>query len=127
MKLLDRARGESARPLVAVLCSVPLLGEAMDSVLEFADVRSFNGRRDTVGLLRWLKPDAIVVDSAEDAHDAMKATGDRDVPVLHIGVRDRTLRLLRNGEWEAIGNGDGPTPEVIRNVLAGCLFARGAS
>ena len=36
-----------------------------------------------------------------------------------------TLRLYRVGEWEQIGDGEDPTPEAIRNVVAGALFARG--
>ena len=117
----------NAKPLVAVLCSVPLVAAAVESALEFAEVRSFVGRRDTAGLLKWLQPDAVVVDSEEDATAAMGVAVDRDLPVLHISVRDRTLRLLRRGQWQLVGNGEGPTPEEIRNVLAGCLFARGGA
>ncbi|HEY8644665.1 MAG TPA: hypothetical protein VIL77_02165 [Gaiellaceae bacterium] len=28
------------------------------------------------------------------------------------------------GEWEQVSNGEGPTPEAIRNVAADALFAR---
>ncbi len=113
------------RPLVAVVCAVPLLGEAVESALEFADVRSFTARRDTAGLLHSLRPDAIVVDSEDDADAASAVASSRDVPVLHICVRDHTLRLFRAGVWTQVASGEGPTPESIRNVLAGSLFARG--
>ena len=57
---------DDGRPLVAVWCSVPLLGEAVEFALEFAEVRSFApSRGDLAGLLRWLRPDAVVVDSDE--------------------------------------------------------------
>jgi hypothetical protein len=113
------------RPLVAVLCSVPLLGEAMGSALEFAEVRAFSTRGgDIGGLLRWLRPDAVIVDSEAGAAEATAFALEHDLPVLHISVRDRELRLFRAGEWELVGNGEGPTPESIRNVVAGSLFAR---
>jgi len=113
------------RPLVAVLCSVPLLAEAVGAALEFAEVRPFSGGRgDTVGLLRWLRPDAVIVDSERDAQEASAFAQEHDLPVLYISVRERELRLLRDGAWEFVSNGDGPTPESIRNVIAGMLFAR---
>jgi hypothetical protein len=118
------AAGE--RPLVAVVCAVPLLGEAVESVLEFAEVRSFTARRDTAGLVQWLRPDAVVVDSEDDALAASEAAGD-ELPVLHISVRDHSLRLFRRGTWTQVASNEGPTPESIRNVLAGTLFARGES
>jgi hypothetical protein len=115
----------TGRPLVAVICSVPLVGEAIRSAVDFADVQSFTGQRDTAGLLRWLKPDVVIVDSDSDADEATVYANENDLAVLHISVRERTLRLFRRGEWEQVGNGDGPTPEVVHNVVAGILFARG--
>ena len=117
--------GEGGRPLVAVVCSVPLVGEAVRSALEFAEVRTFTGQRDTIGLLHWLKPDVVIVDSDADAREASAYALDHDLPVLHICVREDSLRLFRHGEWKQVGNGDGQTPEAVRNVVAGTLFARG--
>ena len=116
---------ERARPLVAVVCAVPLLGEAVRSALEFADVQTFSaGGGDLDGLVRWLRPDALVVDSETDAVQAAAFARDYDLPVLHIAMRDGVLRLCRHGEWEDVANSEGPTPELIRNVVAGVLFAR---
>jgi len=113
------------RPLVAVVCAVPLLGEAIVSALEFAEVRSFTDRGgDVAGLLHWLRPDAVVVDSEGAAEGASNYATEQKLPLLHISVRDRALRLFHNGEWHHVTNGEGPTPEVIRNVVAGALFAR---
>jgi hypothetical protein len=113
------------RPLVAVLCSVPLLGEAMSSTLEFAEVRTFAASGgDVGGLLGWLRPDVMIVDSDAAADSAADFAREHDMPLLHICVRSRTLRLFRRGTWEQVSNGDGPTPEAIRNVVAGALFAR---
>jgi len=119
-------RSESeTRPLVAVLCSVPLLGEAMGSVLDFAEVRSFAAAGgDIAGLLGWLRPDALIVDSAAGAEAATVFAREHDLPVVYVSVRDRTLHLFHGGEWEQVSNGEGPTPEAIRNVAADALFAR---
>jgi len=117
-----------ARPLVAVVCSVPLLGEAVESALDFAQVRAFTERGgDVGGLLRWLRPDALVVDREETAVEATSFADEYAVPIVLVSVRERTLKLFRAGVWEKAGNGEGPTPEEIRNVVAGALFARGGS
>jgi hypothetical protein len=117
--------GDRARPLVAVICAVPLLTEAIRGSLDFADVQAFaadNG--DAAGLLRWLKPDAAIVDSDDGARDAARFARGSGLPLLHISVRDESLRLLRDGAWETVSNGEGPTPEEVRNVIAGALFSR---
>jgi hypothetical protein len=117
----------NGRPLVAVVCSVPLLAEAVTSALEFAEVRAFSGNRgDTAGLLRWLRPDAVVVDSDRDAHEAAEFALEHALPVVHISVREQTLRVFHGGDWTVIDSGEDPTPGVIRNVVAGMLFAREA-
>lgn len=115
---------ERTRPLVAVVCAVPLLGEAMRAALEFADVQTFAASGgDLDGLVRWLRPDALVVDNVESAVEAAAFAHEHDLPVLHVSVQEREMSLYRGGIWQRIGNGDGPTPEAIRNVVAGALFA----
>lgn len=125
MSFIRLRPNDTTRPLVAVLCSVPLLGEAVGSALDFAEVRTFADRGgDLAGLLRWLRPDALIVDSDSGALEAATFARENDLPLVHISIRDRALRLFRNGEWEVVGNGEGPTPEAVRNVIAGSLFAR---
>ena len=116
---------ERTRPFVAVVCVVPLLGEAVRSALEFADVQTFAARGgDLDGLLRWLRPDVLIVDSDEIAEQAKGFAGEHELPVLHVGVEERVLRLYRSGVWETITHhDDGPTAESVRNVVAGALFA----
>ena len=115
--------GERARPFVAVVCAVPLLGEAVRAALDFADVRSFAATSgDVAGLVRWLGPDVLIVDSEAVAEQAVASA--RELPVLHISVRDPVLRLYRRGAWEIVGTGEDVTPEASRNVVAGLLFAR---
>jgi hypothetical protein len=117
--------GERARPFVAVVCAVPLLGEAVRAALDFADVRTFAAAGgDLDGLVRWLGPDVLIVDSEAVAEQAVAFARDREVPVLHISVQDPVLRLYRRGAWEVVGTGDDVTPEASRNVVAGVLFAR---
>ena len=119
-----RVQSPSASPLVAVVCSVPLLGEAVRAALEFAEVRMFGAGRDTAGLLGWLRPDVAIVDSEADARDAAAFALEHDMPLLHIAVKEHSLRLLVHGEWEVVSPVEGPTPDAIRNVVAGVLFAR---
>ena len=110
-------------PLVAVLYSVPLLYEAISSSLdEIAEVHGFPARRgDPVGLLRALAPDAIIVDDPVEAEAVSGWAEEQDVPLVHVRLRERKLRLLRHGEWqESIG----ASADAIRNVIAGSLYAR---
>jgi hypothetical protein len=119
------ARHGAERPLIAVVCAVPLLGDAMSSALDFAEVHSFAARAgDIGGLLHWLHPDAVIVDNDASAADATAFAQQYDMPVIHIALGERALRLFRAGEWEVVADGDGPTVETIRNVVVGVLFAR---
>jgi hypothetical protein len=118
--------GSSDKPLVVAVCAVPLLHEALTAALEdIADVQGFPAHRgDTIGLLRWLKPDAVVVDEDDEAEAAALFAHESKSPLLHISLKERRLRIMRNGDWEEAGNG-GTSPEEIRNILAASLFARG--
>jgi hypothetical protein len=112
------------QPLVAVLSSVPLLSEAISSSLEgIADVHGFPARRaDPIGLLNALAPAAVVVDDSAEAEAVRPWAEAHDIPLLHVRLRKRKLRLLRDGEWqESIG----ASSEAIRNVIAGSLYAHG--
>jgi hypothetical protein len=114
----------SARqPLVALLYSVPLLCEALSSALdEIADVQAFPaGRGDTVGLLRSIRPDAIVVDDRDEAESARRWARRHHVPLVRVGLREQTIDILRNGDWD---QRPCPTAESIRNALAESLYGR---
>ncbi len=112
------------QPLVAFLYSVPLLHEALLSTLDsIADVQAFPaGRGDVTGLLRSVKPDAIVVDDADEADEARSWAKRHHAPLVHICLRDQKIRVLRNGGWDETA---GAGAETIRNVLAGSLYGRG--
>ena len=109
------------QPLVAVLYSVPLLCEALDSALEnIAHVQAFPAHcGDTVGLLRAIRPDAIVVDDPDEAEYARRWAKRHDVPLVHVALREQKIRVLRDGGWE---ERRGTTAEAIRNALAGALY-----
>ena len=110
------------QPRVAVLYSVPLLCEALDSALEdIAEVHSFRAGRDTIGLLRALRPDAVVVDDPDEAEEARGWANRHGLPLVHIALRERKIRILRDGAWE---ESPGASAEAVRNALAGSLYGR---
>jgi hypothetical protein len=116
---------DGRRPLVAVLYTVPLLGEAISSSLrDIAIVHGFRaGRGDSIGLLRALVPDAVVVDDAGEAEAVRSWAEEQSVPLIHVRLHQRTIGLLHRGEWaESIGT----SVDAIRNVVAGSLYARQA-
>ena len=112
------------QPLAAVLYSVPLLCEAISSALDdIAEVRMFRASRgDTVGLLRSLRPDAVVVDHPAEAEEAREWSEEREIPLVHINLRERKIGVLRAGDWEESA---GAGRESIRNIIAGAMYARG--
>jgi hypothetical protein len=112
------------QPLVAFLYSVPLLHEALLSTLDsIAEMQAFPaGRGDVTGLLRSVNPDAIVVDDASEADQALAWANRYGMPLIHISLQDQKIRVLRNGTWE---ESPGTSAEAIRNTLAGSLWGRG--
>jgi hypothetical protein len=117
--------GAWTEPLVAVVCRVPLLSEALAAALEgIACVRTFPaGRGDTAGLLRALAPDAVVVDSESEAHQAAAFARETHSPLLHVSLRDQTLRTFADGRWRQVE--EDPSPEAIRNAVVGGIFGQG--
>jgi hypothetical protein len=114
------------RPLVALVCHVPLIAEAVASSLEeIAEVLIFpGGRGGTEGLLRSLDPDGVVVDSPREAEAAANFARDRGVPLVEISLAEQRLRVLGPGGWE--DDGSAATPEAVRNVLVGRMLGREA-
>jgi hypothetical protein len=112
------------RPLTAVLYRVPLLCEAITSALDdLADVWTFPARRgDSVGLIRSIHPDAIVVDDPIEAATVEGWAERHDVPVVEICLREQKVRVLQGGEWTESA---GASAASIRNAIAGSLLARG--
>jgi hypothetical protein len=117
---------QSEQPLVAVVCAIPLVYEALRDVIgEVARVQFFPASRGTAGLLRWVQPDAVVVDDDGEAEDAATFARERDLPLVHVSLRERQVRIFNKGVWLKATNGDGgPTPETVRDILAGSLYGR---
>jgi hypothetical protein len=113
------------RPLVAVICRVPILAEATTAAVgDVMTVRSFAPSRDTSGLLAWLRPDGIVVDSDEEAAAATAFATAADVPLVHVLPSAGGLRILRHGTWEEPESMTA-SPEAVRNVMVGGIFGKG--
>lgn len=121
-------QGERTRPLIALLWSLPLVAAALEEAIDFADVRTFAaGGGDMLDLLQRVRPDAIVVDSGPAAEAASAFAAPLGVPVLHLAVEERVLRVLGSTGWVDASDGDDPDPGTVRNVLAGALFAGGVA
>jgi hypothetical protein len=120
-------RGVGSRPLVVLVCRVPLVAEAVVSALdEIADVHVFPGGRGGLGgLLRSLGPDAVVVDGRNEAAAAEEYAVESGVPVVEIELTEQRLKVHGDDGWESAADGP-PSPEAIRNVLIGRIFGREA-
>jgi hypothetical protein len=118
---------DTALPIVAVVSVVPLLSEAVEQALDgIAEVRSFPaGGGDTAGFLRFLRPDAVVVDSATEAQAAIRFAREEGATLVHVSLPDQRLRLLRRGGWVEYANGSA-SPERLRSALAAGLMRKGS-
>jgi hypothetical protein len=121
----DPSGEPKARPLIALICRVELLGEALHGALdEIAEVRTFPaGLGDTDGLLRSLRPDAVVVDDDRVAEAALGFVAESDSALVYVSVRDEQLRLYIDDEWFDETD-SGISPESVRNVLIARLLGR---
>jgi hypothetical protein len=116
----------SEQPLVAVICAVPLVFEGLREALgQVARVQFFPAARGTAGLLRWVRPDAVVVDDEAEAEGVSIFAAELDLPLVHVSVREQQVRIYSKGVWLSATNGSNdPTPETVRDVLAGSLYGR---
>ena len=114
-------------PLVAAVCSVPLLGEALSGALYgLAECKIIPARQPELGgLLKSLQPDAIVVDDEDEAAVAAAYARFARVPVIRVSLRQGRVQLLQDGGWVAPEQHDA-SPETIRNLVAGGIYGRRA-
>jgi hypothetical protein len=119
------AAANDDRPLLAVICRVPIVAEAAGAAVgDVMTVRSFAPSRDTSGLLAWLRPDGIVVDSEEEAAAATPFAIESGAPLVHVELAERKLRILREGRWSE-PDGVTVTSEAVRNIIVGGIFGKG--
>ena len=111
------------QPLVAILCSVPLIGVALCDALEgVAACKVISAHESDIGgLLLSLRPNAIVVDDAEMADVASRFGRFVDVAVVDVSPRTGDARVLSAGTWSTLDDDD-TTPEGIRNIVAGAIY-----
>ena len=80
---------------------------------------------DTAGVLRWLRPDAVIVDDGERAAESAAPYVSTEGGLLvHVSVADGTVRLFQDESWQ-IADVDGSTPDAIRNLVIGSLMGPG--
>lgn len=114
---------ERNEPLVAVVCAVPILGEALSAALAgLAECKIIPARQPELGgLLKSLQPDAIVVDDEHEAAVAATYARFARTPVINVSLREQRLTRLDDGRWEEPDEHD-ISPETIRNVVAGGIY-----
>lgn len=115
----------SQLPVVALLCRVPMVAEALAGAFEgMAEVRAFPANDgDTAGVLRWLRPDAVVADDASAAENAVPHVALEGGLLVHVSVSDGTVRIFKDDGWET-ADVDGSSPDSIRNLVIGSLLRR---
>jgi hypothetical protein len=115
-----------AQPLVAVVSSVPLVFEALrDALSAFAEVQSFPSRSRAASLLRSIRPAAVIVDADEDLSDAETVAREQDFSLVHLELAHHRVRVFRDGKWNVAANGKEVSPEIVRDLVAAGIFARG--
>jgi hypothetical protein len=116
------------RPLVLALIVTPLLTDLLHDLLdEVAQLRHFPaGSPDLDGLVRHTMPDALIIDSDQDAPELCGVADELSVPLVQILLPSHEARVFRDGQWNPL-----PlpieSPMTIRNLLLGELFHASAN
>lgn len=111
-------------PVVLAVTETPLLNETLKAALDGIAVlrRLPAGLSDLDDLVRHIAPDAVVVDTEEGATSLAPAAAACAVPLVHVSLKTRELRVLREREWRAFPSWE-TSPNSIRNVLIGVIYA----
>ena len=110
-------------PVVLAVTATPLLNATLEAALEGVAVlrRLPAGLSDLRDLVRHIAPDAVVVDSEESATSLATAAAEWAVPLVHVSLKTRELRVLRDSEWRAFPSAE-TSPNSIRNILIGEIY-----
>jgi hypothetical protein len=116
------------RPLVLALTVTPLLTELLHDLLdEIAQLRDFPpGSPDLDGLVRHTMPDALIIDSDQDASELAAVADELSVPLVQISLPSHEARVFRDGGWNPLALPI-ESPMTIRNLLLGELFHASAN
>lgn len=119
----DTRQRDPGRPLVLALTATPLLTDLLRDLLEtVAVVRYFPaGSVGLDGLVRHTRPDALVIDSDQDALELFAVADELSVPVVQILLPSHEIRVFRDGNRDPAPHTI-ESPTTIRNLLIGVLF-----
>jgi hypothetical protein len=112
-----------ADPVVVGVISVPLLHDSLTEALDGVAVllRVPPEIPDLAGLIRHTGPSVLVGDSS-DAITELAAIGEElSIPVVHISLETRQLRVLRDRHWTVFPSTE-MRPHEIRNVVMGAIY-----
>jgi hypothetical protein len=109
--------------VVLAVTATPLLTQSLAAALEgVAVLRRFPaGIADLDGLVRHIRPDALVVDCDEEAGELTAVAGELSLPLVHVSLQTQQLRVFRDQTWSAFPSW-GTSPNAIRNVLLGEIY-----
>jgi hypothetical protein len=112
------------RPVVALVCSAPLLAEALGAALAgVAEVLALPGRAsDLGGLLGSLTPAGVVVDDPDDAAAATAYARRTGAPLVHVRLREAAVAVWDGLGWRDV-SGE-PSAEHVRNLVVAGLASR---
>lgn len=112
----------SREPVIAVVYSVPLVVEALvDGLRGLGEVRAFPASTgDVEGLLGSLQPAAVVVDRDDEALTASRYAHAAGIPVVHVDLRARSVRLFAGARWR--DTHEDTSPQAVRNLLAAAIY-----
>jgi hypothetical protein len=110
-------------PVILAVTGTPLLNEALETALDgIAVLRCLPvGISDLDALIPHIGPDALVVDSDDTANKLAAVAAAYSVPLVHVSLKTRELRVLGDAGWRAFLSSE-TSPNAIRNVLIGEIF-----
>jgi hypothetical protein len=116
--------GTATEPVVLAVTVTPLLNQTLAIALKGVAVLGHipAGITDLAGLIRHIRPDALIVDSDDRAHELAPAAAECSMPLVHVSLQTQELRVFRNERWTSCPSW-GTSPNTIRNVVIGEIYA----
>jgi pyridoxal biosynthesis lyase PdxS len=116
-----RPHASADAPVVAAVCRAAIISEALRATLDgVAVVRTLPaGTGDTAGLLRSVKPQAIVVDCEDEAGQAVDYAREAGLPLVQVSLRGEALRVFGGDGWAERDDAD---DGAIRRILLAAIY-----